>query len=165
MPVFLSARVRTRSLSFYFCRPHTIFWEKRCIHGFLSHQFFGGVALFLCSDQFRRCNFKCKYRMGGVPHARPTVIEIDCESEKIQIYRVIIFRSTLSKNCKCFHRTDKIAVHSRAPGYFYSAHPLSFLIDIVKSNAIFISFVPLSLLFARARPRCARQYNYGLVKF
>lgn len=80
----------------------TIFYEKkRCIHEVLSHQFFG-VALFLCSDQFRRCNFKSKYRMEGAPHARPTVIEIDCESRTIQIYRVIIFRSTLSKTANVF---------------------------------------------------------------
>jgi len=42
------------------------------------------------------------------------------------------------ENCKCFHRTNKIVVHSRAPRYFYSARSLSFLIDIVKSNAVFI---------------------------
>lgn len=79
----------------------TIFCEKRCIHGFLSHQFFG-VALFLCSDQFCRCNFKCKYRMREAPHGRPTVIEIDRESGTIQIHRVIIFRSTLSKTANVF---------------------------------------------------------------
>lgn len=67
------------------------------------------------------------------------------------------------ENCKCFHRPDKIVVHSRAPGYFYSARSLSFLIDIVKSNAIFISFAAVAFVCSYAAA-ATRWYNYRLVK-
>lgn len=73
----------------------------------LSHQFFGN-ALFLCSDQFRRCNFKCKYRMQ--PHTAYGYRDRLRIGNNSNISRNNISPGSYRENCKCFHRANKIGL-------------------------------------------------------
>lgn len=120
---------------------HTIFCEKGAFTGFY-HINFGGLLFSSAATNFAAVILNVNTEWRGGSAARTAYGYRD----RLRIgNNSNISRDNISfdpiENCKCFHLTDKIVVHSRALGYFYSARSLSFLIDIVKSNAIFVSFI------------------------
>lgn len=154
-----------RGLSFYFSQPYPPFSAKKGAFTSFYHINFLGLLFSSAATNFAAVilNVNTEWDRGGsavrTAYGYRDRLRIGNNSN--------ISRDNISsdpiENCKCFHRTDKIVIHSRAPGYFYSARSLSFLIDIVKSNAIFISLTAVAFVCS-STVVATRWYNYRLVK-
>lgn len=165
---FLSTRARAWSLSFYFCRPHHFLRKKGAFTGFYRINFFGrgGLLFFSAATNFAAVILNVNTERGGKRVTRTAYgyrdrLRIEKNSN--------ISRDNISfdpiENCKCFHRIKSSSILVYRNIFIPRVHSLSFLIDIVKSNAIFIFVHRCRFCLPEHGRGAARRYNYGLVKF